>query len=272
MRVGYDVAVFAFIRNWRRRRLLESRSIPEALWRSAIAEVPALSRLDAAELDRLRSLSLLFLTEKNIESAGGLELDDAMRVRLAALACWPILELGLDCYDGFAAVIVYPDEFVVPGREHVDDAGVVHVADDILSGEAWDFGPVILAWEDVAASGQGEGYNVVAHEFAHKLDLLDGAVNGVPPLHRDMRVAEWTETFQAAYDDLVEQVERGEETWIDPYAAENPGEFFAVCSELFFDVPLDLQIAYPALYRQLAAFYRQDPAARTRRPRDRQVS
>src|SRR5690606_39709298 len=89
--------------------------------------------------------------------------------------------------------------------------------------------------EDVEASGQGEGYNVVAHEFAHKLDLLDGAVNGMPPLHRDMSAAAWTDVFQAAYDDLVEQIERGEEPWIDPYAAENPGEFFAVCTELFFD-------------------------------------
>jgi len=264
--------VFQIIKNRRRRRILATESIPETLWNAAVGAVPVLRTLDDDERARLRDLALLFLHEKRLEPAGGLVLDDEMAVRLAALACLPILELGLDCYDGFAAVIVYPDEFVVPGREHVDDAGVVHIADDILSGEAWDFGPVILAWADVAASGQGDGYNVVAHEFAHKLDLLDGAVNGVPPLHRDMRVAEWTETFQAAYDDLVEQVERGEETWIDPYAAENPGEFFAVCSELFFDVPLDLQIAYPALYRQLAAYYRQDPAARTRRPRDRQVS
>ncbi len=227
--------------------------------------MPALHPLDDDERARLHDLSLLFLHEKRLEPAGGLELDEIMGVRIAALACLPVLELGLDCYDGFASVIVYPEEFVVPGREQVDEAGVVHVGDDVLSGESWDFGPVILAWADVAASGQGDGYNVVAHEFAHKLDLLDGAVNGVPPLHGDMRVAEWTAVFQAAYDDLVAQVERGEEPWIDPYAAENPGEFFAVSVELFFDVPVDLQIAYPALYRQLAAYFKQDPAARVRR-------
>src|SRR5690606_26009015 len=210
--------------------------------------------------------------EKRLEPAGGLALDESMRVRIAALACLPILELGLDCYDGFASVIVYPDEFVVPGREEVDEAGVVHVGDDVLGGESWDFGPVILAWEDVEASGQGEGYNVVAHEFAHKLDLLDGAVNGMPPLHRDMSAAAWTDVFQAAYDDLVEQIERGEEPWIDPYAAETPGEFFAACTELFCDVPVALPSARPARARQLAACFRPDPAARARRPRARRVS
>lgn len=269
MRVGYDVAVFAFIRNWRRRRLLESRSIPEALWRSAIAEVPALSRLDAAELDRLRSLSLLFLTEKNIESAGGLELDDAMRVRLAALACWPILELGLDCYAGFKSVIVHPAEFVIRGRERVDEDGVVHTWDDVLSGEAWEAGPIVLGWQEIEASGQGDGYNVVAHEFAHKLDLLDGDINGLPPLHRDMRVAEWSATFQKEYDALNAAIERGEEPWLDPYAAEDPGEFFAVCVEMFFDVPDELAAEHPALYTLLSKYFRQDPARRhehVRRP------
>lgn len=268
----YDWRVFGLIRTRRRRRILATESIASELWETTLDAVPVLALLDSGERGRLHDLSLLFLHEKRLEPAGGLELDDAMRVRIAALACLPILELGLDCYDGFASVIVYPDEFVVPGREQVDEAGVVHVGDDVLSGESWDFGPVILAWEDVKASGQGDGYNVVAHEFAHKLDLLDGSFNGVPALHRDMRADEWSAVLQEAYDELVEQIERGEEPWIDPYAAENPGEFFAVCTELFFDVPIDLQIAYPALYRQLMTYFRQDPAARVRRPRDRLVS
>ncbi|HEX7080068.1 MAG TPA: M90 family metallopeptidase [Gammaproteobacteria bacterium] len=253
--------MFGFLTRRRRRRILERASIPDALWRATIDAVPALARLDPETQERLRALALLFLHEKRIEPAGGLVLDDAMRVRIAALACRPVLELGLDCYAGFKSVIVYPGEFVVRDREHVDESGVVHVGDDVLSGESWDFGPVVLGWEDVEASGQGDGYDVVAHEFAHKLDLLDGAVDGLPPLHREMRVAEWTAAFQSAYDDLVERVERGCDTWIDPYAAEDPGEFFAVCTELFFDVPRALARRYPDLYAQLAAFFKQDPAA-----------
>lgn len=242
--------------------MLESRSLPDDLWRTVVESVPVLARLRPEELGRLRELTLLFLAEKRLEPAGGLQLDDAKRVRIAALACLPVLELGLDCYDGFASVIVYPEEFVIRGRSEVDEDGVVHTWDDVLSGEAWEAGPVVLGWQEVEASGRGEGYNVVAHEFAHKLDLLDGAINGLPPLHRDMRVADWTGTFQKEYDELVATVERGEEGWLDPYAAEDPGEFFAVCAEMFFDVPDELAAEHPALYALLAAYFRQDPAAR----------
>ena len=185
----------------------------------------------------MRALALLFLHEKSLEPAGGLVLDEAMRLRIAALACRPILQLGLDCYGGFVSVIVYPGEFLVRDRERVDEAGVVHTRDEILSGEAWEQGPVILAWEDVEASGRGDGYDVVAHECAHKLDLLEGDVNGLPPLPRGMRAGEWVGSFQVAYDDLVQRLDRGEEPWLDPYAAEEPAEFFAVCVEMFFDVP-----------------------------------
>ena len=252
--------MFGLIKGWRRRRILAHRSIPDALWHQTMADIPSMSVLDAKSLERLRAISLLFLHEKSLEPAGGLVLDDSMRVRIAALACRPILELGLDCYNGFVSVIVYPGEFLVRNRERVDEAGVVHTQDEILSGEAWDQGPVILGWHDVDASGRGEGYDVVAHECAHKLDLLEGDVNGMPPMHHHMRPAEWTRAFQRSYDDLIRQLDRGEEPWLDPYAAEEPAEFFAVCTEMFFDVPFAFRDEYPAIYAQLAAFFRQDPA------------
>jgi Mlc titration factor MtfA (ptsG expression regulator) len=254
--------MFGLFKKSRRRRILAQRSIPDVVWQQTLTEIPSLARLDADSSVRLQDLALLFLHEKSIEPAGGLELTDAMRVRIAALACRPILELGLDAYSGFVSVIVYPGEFLVRGREHEDEDGVVHIGDDVLSGEAWDQGPVILAWEDVLASGRGDGFDVVAHEFAHKLDLLDGAVNGVPALHRDMSREAWIETFEPAYEALCERVDSGdEETWLDPYAAEEPGEFFAVCTEMFFDMPDGLYVEYPEIYAQLAKFFRQDPRA-----------
>ena len=252
--------MFGLLRNRRRRRILARDSIPDALWDAVLADLPMLLRLAPSAARRLRDLALLFLHEKKIEPAGGMRLDDAKKLRIAALACQPILELGLDAYDGFVAIIVYPDEFLVRDREHVDEDGVVHSGDDVLSGEAWEQGPVVLAWRDVEDSGLGEGFNVVAHEFAHKLDLLDGAIDGMPPLHGGMREQEWIAAFQEAYDDLRARLERNEDTWLDPYAAEEPAEFFAVCSELFFDVPEELRAEYPALYAQLSAFYRQDTA------------
>jgi MtfA peptidase len=252
--------MFRSLRERRRRRIAARSSLPEDAWETALAHTPVLGTLNAATLPRLRDLTLLFLHEKRIQGAGGLQLDAAMRVRIAALACLPILELGLDSYRDFVTVIVYPDEFVVPDREYEDDDGVVHVGDDVLSGEAWDRGPVVLAWADVEASGQGDGYNVVAHEFAHKLDLLDGTIDGMPPLHHEMRRGDWIAAFETAFADLRARVERGETPWLDPYAAEDPGEFFAVCAEMFFDVPAELRDHYPAVYSQLAAFFRQDPA------------
>ena len=220
---------------------------------------PTLARLDRDARRRLRDLVVVFLHEKSIEPARGLDLTAAMRVRIAALACRLVVGLDLDHFDGFRSVIVYPGEFIVRGREHIDDAGVIHTGDDALSGEAWDRGPVVLSWSDVEQSGRGDGYDVVAHEFAHKLDGLDGAVNGMPPLHRGQRPADWAAAFQAAYDALCTAVDAGEDTWLDPYAAEAPEEFFAVCVEIFFDVPREFASEYPALYEQLAVYFKQRP-------------
>jgi Mlc titration factor MtfA (ptsG expression regulator) len=251
------------LRRWRRRRILRRFAIPDTLWEETLADALVLQCLGAADRERLRELTLLFLHEKRLEPSAGFALDDGMCVRIAALACLPVLHLGLDCYAGFIAVIVYPDEFLIRDRETEDADGVVHTGDAVLTGEAWEHGPVILSWQDVEASGQGAGYNVVAHEFAHKLDMQSGEADGVPPLHSDLRVTEWRAAFDAAYEGLVKQIERGEEPWIDPYAAEDPGEFFAVCAELFFDVPAELAAEYPAIYAQLAAYFRQDPVGAT---------
>ena len=252
-----------FLKQSRRRRILARHEIPDEVWEATLADIPSLASLVGDARRRLRDLALIFLNEKSIEAAGGLELTEAMRVRIAALACRPILELGLDAYSGFYSIIVYPGEFLVRDREYEDEDGVVHTGDDVLSGEAWEHGPVILGWEDVLASGCGEAYDVVAHEFAHKLDLLDGVVNGVPALPREMSLEAWIDAFEPAYEDLCARVDRDEDTWLDPYAAENPGEFFAVCVETFFDVPHELRTEYPEIYAQLAAYFRQHPEART---------
>jgi len=139
---------------------------------------------------------------------------------------------------------------------------VVHHSRDILAGESWHGGPLVLSLADVAASGQGEGVNVVLHEFAHKLDMLNGDANGFPPLHRGMDAAAWSNVFSAAYEDLCRRVDDGEDTPIDPYATTDPGEFFAVLSEAFFETPNSLFAEYPAVYAQMRQFYRQDPLQR----------
>jgi Mlc titration factor MtfA (ptsG expression regulator) len=239
---------------WRRRRILAREAISGDLWQATVAAAPALARLSPDAATRLKEMALVFLHEKSFEPASGFELT-------AALACWPVLELGLDAYSGFASIVVHPDEFLVRDREYEDEDGVVHVGDDLLSGETFEQGPVVLAWTDVEQSGRGDGYNVVVHECAHKLDMLTGEANGVPPLHGGMRIPEWVAAVDAAHDDLEAQLARGEEPWLDPYAAQDPAELFAVCAELFFDVPADLRGEYPLVYEQLKRFFKQDPAA-----------
>jgi Mlc titration factor MtfA (ptsG expression regulator) len=253
-------------KNWRRRRVLARERISDELWDGMLAACPVIARLADEHRARLRELALIFLFEKRFEPAHGFAITDAMRVRVAALGCLPILSLGIDSYQNFASVVLYPDEFLVRDREVVDEDGVVHTGDDVLSGEAWEQGPVILAWSEVEQSGKGEGFNVVAHEMSHKLDMLNGEADGVPPLHAGMRLAEWTAAFDDAYEDLLDRLERDEEPWLDPYAAEDPAEFFAVCSEMFFDVPERFAKEYPTVYLQLAAFYKQEPATAAREP------
>ena len=176
-----------------------------------------------------------------------------------------VLNLDLALYDGFENVVVYPGEFV-PGWEYEDEFGVVHKQDDALAGEAMHLGPVVLSWPDVEASADWDAaqMNLVIHEFAHKIDMADGDANGCPPLPADMSRRDWQRTMQAAYDDFAARVDAGEETAIDPYAAEHPGEFFAVLSEVFFADALLLRGQYPEAYAVFARFYKQDPAARQR--------
>ena len=246
---------------WRRARILERHLIPAATFEATRARLPILSGLDAQEQARLREAASLFIHDKGFSAAGGAEVDEATRCIIALQACLLTLNLGEDSYRGWSEIILYPDEFLRP-REETDEAGVVHHSRDILAGESWHGGPLVLSIADVAASGQADGFNVVLHEFAHKLDMLNGDANGYPPLHRGMDAAAWARDFSAAYEDLCTRVDAGEDTAIDPYATYDPGEFFAVLTEVFFETPHVLDAEYPAVYRQLRQFYRQHPLAR----------
>ena len=233
--------------------------IPDALWARTVDGLPFLAALTVDERRRLKTLAERFLADKEFSAAGGLRLTDDICVAIAAQGCLPVLELGLSAYAGWVGIVVYPDEFVVPRRIQ-DDDGVVHEYDDVLSGEAWEGGPLLVSWRDVQLAG--DGYNVVIHEFAHKLDMLNGEADGIPALHSDLTVDAWERAFFPAYEDFCRRVDGGEDTAIDPYAAEAPEEFFAVLSECFFETPALVAGDYPALYALLRRYYRQDPLAR----------
>jgi Mlc titration factor MtfA (ptsG expression regulator) len=237
----------------------KTSAISDELWAKTVADLPFLANLAVDEQKSLKLLAEQFLAEKEFSTAGGLQLSDEICVAIAAQGCLPILHLGLAAYRDWVGIVVYADEFVVP-RHVEDENGVVHEYDDVLSGEAWEGGPLLVSWRDVQMAGGG--YNVVIHEFAHKLDMLNGQADGMPALHSGIDEAEWQQTFMAAYDDFCRRVDDDEETIIDPYASEHPAEFFAVLSESFFEQPDVVNAEYPALYELLKRYYRQDPLQR----------
>lgn len=224
-------------------------------WRALRRRARWICALDAERDLRLQALSARFLRDKTVTPLAGLALDEAQRTLLAALCCLPLLEFGAQGLHGWSQLIVYPDAFRV-NRSHVDAAGVLHQWDDTLIGEAWESGPLILSWADVQADldDPGQGFCVAVHEMAHKLDALDGVLDGTPPLPRDWQRA-WARDFQRAYDALAAQVEAGRDAAIDAYAAEAPEEFFAVCSEYHFSDPRTLRAAMPEVAAHLARFY-----------------
>jgi Mlc titration factor MtfA (ptsG expression regulator) len=268
------------MRWFRSRAKARPRPIDPALWRRATSSWLFMRGVTADESERLREISERFLRDKQFVGTHELEVTEEMKVAIAAQACILVLELGEEWYAGWSDIIVYPAQFA-PEREFTDEAGVVHVTRDAMAGEAWLGGPVILSYEDVAMTADEQarvaGYNVVIHEFAHKLDMRSGDPNGFPPLHKGMSASQWKQAFAAAYDDFCARVDAAEALPqrrvqaaldalpLDPYAAESAGEFFAVSSEAFFETPELLAPAYPAVYEQLRLFYRQDPRARLAR-------
>jgi len=253
--------MFSLFSTWRRSRILNKSSIDPALWRRLVTSASYLRGLSDADLKRLHENVRIFLHEKEFSTAHDLEMTDEMFLSIALQACLMTLNLDLSAYDGWLGIIVYPNEFV-PNHQYVDAAGVVHTNRRPLSGMARSDGPVILSWADTQTAFAADGVNVVIHEFAHKLDMRNGDANGFPQLHKGMNSRAWAKSFGAAFADFSKRVDAGENTAIDPYAAENPGEFFAVLSEVFFELPNIIVAEYPAVYEQLKAYYRQDTFTR----------
>lgn len=258
---------------------MQARISPE-LWRQVLQAHPFLAALDDQEGAQLLARSAWLLASKSINGAQGLDVTDAMRLSIAAQASLPILNLTPSLYEGWNEIIVYPAGFRIP-RSRQDADGVVHEYIEDAAGEAWDGGPVILSWEDAQLSDGG--FNVVIHEFAHKLDLQAGDADGMPSLaaHPDIAPRAWRrvledslERFIAALDAVeaaippdVDPESEEADAWygqlpMDPYAATDEAEFFAVSSEHFFVDPWPMRDALPEWYAMLRAYYRQDPAER----------
>jgi Mlc titration factor MtfA (ptsG expression regulator) len=256
--------VFAPLWRTRRRVQIMARPLDPAAVTAVDRNVPAARHLPPELRTRLEALMSAFLAEKEFVGCNGLVVTDEMRATIAALAC--LLVLGRrGHYDELHSILVYPTAFWVED-EVEDESGVVEQRRRVLSGEAWQSSRIILSWEDVleAAREPGQGYDVALHEFAHYLDA-----EGLGLAGSDRPLAEWADDLTAEFETLLDAVDRGDDTFLDPYAAEDEGEFFAVASEDYFDRPGGLRAAHPRLYELLREFYAIDPAswARDGRPR-----
>jgi hypothetical protein len=250
-----------FIRAKRRRRL---RDLPfPGEWAQRLEDnFPIYARLPEEDRRELHGHIHVFLSEKRFEGCGGLELTDEIRVTIAAQACLLLLHRDTDYFPHLHSILVYPEPYVVEAEE-VDETGIVTEFADDRSGETWEQGSLILAWDEVLEGGRDldDDFNVVFHEFAHQLDLENGEIDGVPRLESKERYASWTKTLSGSLERFRKDVRRRKRTPIDPYAAEDLGEFFAVAVEGFFEQPARLKATYGELYRELSAYFRQDPAS-----------
>ncbi len=251
-----------YFQNKKLRQLRNSR-IPYNEWHIVINNIALLNNLSSAEKVRLRQLTGLFLARKTMIGVRGIELTRVMQISIAAQACLLILNLGMEAYNGWVELVIYPGAFKV-NRNFTDANGLVHQEKQDLSGESWERGPLILSWDSIEQESRQliPGHNVIIHEFAHKLDMLNGRANGMPPLHPNMPIEIWTRTLSQAFETLNKNLDHFHYSYINPYASTNPAEFFAVISEYFFTAPNILHKHCPQVYTQLKQYYRQDTLQR----------
>lgn len=252
--------MFSFL-NKRRRVRLRAQPVPPEWERILDANVPVYRRVPGDLRTQLHGHMQVFLAEKHFEGCDGLEMTDEIRLTIACQACLLLLNRETKYYPDLVTVLVYPSIFYADVEE--PDGAIVNEYKEDRSGESWDLGVVILSWEDVVeyASTGRAGYNVVLHEFAHQLDMENGAMDGMPNLDSREQRDTWVRVFKEAYHVFERAAASRRRTLVDPYGAEDPAEFFAVVTESFFERSLALRREHAALYDALSAYYRVDPAA-----------
>jgi Mlc titration factor MtfA (ptsG expression regulator) len=246
---------------WVERKRLRLRAQPfPAAWRAVLQQrVPYVRRLPADLQLQLKQHLQVFLAEKVFIGCNGLEITDEIRVTIAAHACLLILNRPSGYYPNLRQILVYPDSFVVQ-RDQLDHIGLAHRTREVLAGESWSEGQVILSWQDTLAGAAvvDDGQNVAIHEFAHQLDQESGNANGAPKLGRQSQQS-WSRVLGNEFMTLQARVMRGAPSLFCDYGATDPGEFFAVISEVFFEQPEAMAQEHAALYRELSQFYQLDP-------------
>jgi Mlc titration factor MtfA (ptsG expression regulator) len=247
----------------RRRRLIRERPWPPE-WTDILGRnVRQLRWLDEGEQDRLRAWVAVFIAEKRFEGCRGMTIDDEVRLSIAAQAGLIVLGMPDEFYDRLRSVLVYPGDYLVPRSTPLDGGGELEWQEPRL-GETWSGGSMVLSWPRVVEGGRlRDGpRSVVIHECAHAIDLLDGEIDGVPPLESAAARRSWVGRMAACRERFAEALDEGRFVAFDDYASEGPGEFFAVATECFFQDPHRLHRYDRDLYALMVEAWRQDPRAR----------
>ncbi len=253
--------MLGFIKRRQRKRLRGAKFLSN--WLNILkTNIPLFNQLQPVDQEELRWRIQVFLAEKQFEGCGGLTITDEMTLTIAGHACLLLLHRETDFYPNLYSILVYPSSFLVPMKHDDDDVpGIVHEGVDVLCGEAWPTGTIVLSWDEVcqAFSDDRDGTNVTLHEFAHLLDMEGGAADGTPMLQNHEQYGEWAKVFETEFAHLRRARRRGKSTVLDKYGAEHPAEFFAVATETFFENPSAMKEWHPSLYGELKKYYQQDP-------------
>ena len=256
--IGYSMAK----PHWVEHKRDKVRRLPfNKQWRKVIQQRMPYFRQMPADLQlQLKQHIQVFVSEKNFVGCNGIEITDEIKITIAAQACLLLLNRKTDYYPKLKTILVYPSAFLKEQTQKSAD-GVQYTRKVALSGESWDFGKIVLSWQDSVYGAQlpNDGHNVVIHEFAHQLDQENGRANGAPILGKGQTYQSWSDVFSKQFEILRKQAATGEASIFDYYGATEPAEFFAVVSEVFFEKSEQFYQQHPALYRQLTDYYKVDP-------------
>jgi Mlc titration factor MtfA (ptsG expression regulator) len=256
--IGYSVAK-PYWREYQREKI---RSQPfKKSWRKIIQQrMPYFGQKPTDLQLKLKRHIQVFLAEKNFVGCNGVQITDEIRITIAAQACLLLLNRKTNFYPKLQTILVYPSAFIKE-QQNVGIDGLRYQQSVALAGESWDFGKVVLSWQDTLAGAKipDDGRNVVIHEFAHQLDQENGKANGAPILYQGQNYKAWSDAFSLQFEKLQRQAQTGAPSLFDYYGATNPAEFFAVTSEVFFEQANQFNAKYPVLYQQLKNYYHVDP-------------
>ncbi len=256
------LAVIFYVIFWPRLRLarIAQKRFPELWWQCVIDRLPFVSKLPQTDQQHLQLLIKLFLADKTFYGCAGQEIDDDIRVTVAAQACLLLLKKKGMPYPELKSVLIYPSTFIAT-REVANELGLVSTSHIAMLGESWSQGKVVLAWDNVqkGVMNLSDGQNVVLHEFAHQLDHESGSTNGAPVLSTNGAYKSWAPVFSDEFETLQKDAAIGRQNLLDHYGATNPAEFFAVATETFFERPKEMASNHEELYALLKEYYQLDP-------------